>query len=116
MSCVRHNDSNVTCNAKAKGEVSSVSLLPKLCNQNQSYRTLQERISSWNPLFQRHFLRQNVPSLMALLGLVHAQSNTNLAKSCRNSLDFVKNKQLDTCQPLRFFDKQHPVCVYENES
>ena len=34
MNRVRHNDSNVTCNAKAKGEVSSVSLLPKLCTKD----------------------------------------------------------------------------------
>ena len=37
LNCFRHNDHNVisrTCNAKAKDEVSSVSLLPKFCTQD----------------------------------------------------------------------------------
>ena len=34
VNCVQHNYSNVACNAKAKGEVSSVSLLPKLCTKD----------------------------------------------------------------------------------
>ena len=91
MSCVRHNDSNVTCNAKAKGEVSSVSLLPKLCNLNQNWRNTRTNILS-EPTFSTTLFTTKCTKSDGPAGPCARASFSNLAKSCRNSLDLVKNK------------------------
>ena len=49
---------------------------------------------------------------MPLLDSVHEQATQTLL----NSHDHVQHLQLNTCLPLRFFNNQFRICVYENES